>query len=76
MFKEIKDKFEKFGRKLKFIEIEPNRNSVIEKYRRKLRTQLRGLTTGFYAEERIVNWKKGQKKTSRRKYVKIQQGKI
>ena len=33
MFKEVKEKVEKFGRELKFIKIEPNSNSVTEKYR-------------------------------------------
>lgn len=32
MFK-IKDKFENFGKDLKFIKIEPNRNSIIKTYR-------------------------------------------
>lgn len=33
MFKERKDKVEEFGRELKFLKIEPNRNSITEKYR-------------------------------------------
>lgn len=48
MFKERKDKVEKFGRELKFLKTEPNRNSITEKYRWKLRTQLIYSATSYY----------------------------
>lgn len=72
MFK-IKDKFENFGKDLKFIKIEPNRNSIIKTYRWKCRTQLIGLAKSYCV------WRQNSelvRRKVRRKYVKMQQWEI